>query len=342
MNSRKSLRYWGILLVIIIAITFIQLPYYVSTPGLAKKLSPIIEVEGGYKDANSSGDFMLTTIRIGRANLFEYIWAHFNDYHLIYELDEIRPSGESDEEYRQRQLHMMDTSKEAATYVAYKHAGKEVTLTSKGVYIVQVFDNMPAAGKLKSWDKIISIDNNDILYSDQLIQYLANKKLNDIVTLKVERNKKTIELEITLDKYIDAERVGLGIQLADNLVVQANPPVHIDTNQIGGPSAGLMFSLEIYNQLVEEDITKGYRIAGTGEIDLDGNVGRIGGIDRKIVAAHKAGADIFLAPNEGGKEGSNYEEALATAKDINTKMQIVPVDTFYDALRFLESLEEKK
>ena len=80
------------------------------------------------------------------------------------------------------------------------------------------------------------------------------------------------------------------------------PKVTVKTDEIGGPSAGFMFSLEIYNQLTEEDLTKGYQIAGTGTIDADGTVGPIGGIEQKIVAADKAGAEFFFAPNEKGSK----------------------------------------
>ncbi|MCK9906873.1 hypothetical protein MXD63_43635, partial [Frankia sp. Cpl3] len=95
---------------------------------------------------------------------------------------------------------------------------------------------------------------------------------------------------------------------------------------IGGPSAGLMFTLEIYDQLnTELDVTRGYRVAGTGTISADGTVGRIGGINHKIVAADKAGAEIFFAPDDAEGEISNYQEAMATAKRIGTKMRVVPV-----------------
>ena len=116
----------------------------------------------------------------------------------------------------------------------------------------------------------------------------------------------------------------------------------IDAHKIGGPSAGLMFTLEIYNQLVKEDITKGHEIAGTGTINEKGEVGPIGGISQKVVAAHNAGAEIFFAPNENGKEKSNYKDAVKTAKDINTKMKIIPVDTLDDALMYLDKMSEKK
>ena len=145
----------------------------------------------------------------------------------------------------------------------------------------------------------------------------------------------TVEVKAFPD---DPEKVGIGIQLVTNEEIETVPPVKIKSGNIGGPSAGLMFSLEIYNQLTEEDITKGHYIAGTGEIDYDGRVKRIGGIDKKVVAADKEGIEIFFAPNEEGASDSNYQEAKATAEKIKTDMKIIPVDTFDDALTYLENL----
>lgn len=140
----------------------------------------------------------------------------------------------------------------------------------------------------------------------------------------------------------DSNKVGIGITLVDDKEIITNPKVTVNTDEIGGPSAGLMFTLEIYNQLMEEDFTRGYRIAGTGTIDSKGNVGPIGGIDQKVVAADKAGAEIFFAPNEKGKSGSNYRVAVKTARDIDTKMKIVPVDVFDDAVNYLQKLPKKE
>src|SRR5699024_9209722 len=99
------------------------------------------------------------------------------------------------------------------------------------------------------------------------------------------------------------------------------------------------FSLEIYNQLTESDVTKGYNVIGTGEVDFEGNVLRIGGVDKKVVAAHKSGGDIFFVPNEGGHEESNFNEAKKVAEDLQTEMEIVPIDHFDDALEYLKALE---
>src|SRR5699024_11387376 len=118
----------------------------------------------------------------------------------------------------------------------------------------------------------------------------------------------------------DPEEVGIGIQLVRNEEIEAEPPVNIKSGDIGGHSAGLMFSLAIYNQLTEEDITKGYNIAGTGAIGSDGNVERIGSIDKKVVAADEEGVENFSAPTENGRKGNNYTDAKkAHKKDRKTQ-----------------------
>jgi PDZ domain-containing protein len=129
--------------------------------------------------------------------------------------------------------------------------------------------------------------------------------------------------------------------LVDDKEIIVNPKVTVKTDEIGGPSAGLMFALEIYDQLMEEDFTKGYKIAGTGTIDSKGAVGPIGGIDQKIVAADKAGAEIFFAPNEKGISDSNYNLAVKTVNEIDSKMKIVPVDLIDDAINYLQKLPMK-
>ena len=119
-----------------------------------------------------------------------------------------------------------------------------------------------------------------------------------------------------------------------------DPVVSINSEQIGGPSAGLMFSLEIYNQLTIGDLTKGYQIAGTGTLDEGGKGWTDWRHRQKIVATDHSGADIFFAPNEYGAANSNYQDALIAAKDIDSKMKIVPVDSFDKCMHYLEKLKK--
>ena len=339
MRKKHSYRFLIIIGLIFLVSTFYYLPYYVTKPGMAKELNPIVEVEGGNDE---EGSFMLTTIRMGKANIYAYAIAKLSKYQELYPIESVRSKDESEEEYSVRQLHMMDSSKLNAIEVAYKKAGLPVNYRFKGIYVLHVVADMPAEGILLPGDRISKIDDKEFESMKDFIQYVSEKKNGDVVEVTYERKDKIDTAAIAVKSFKnEPKKVGMGIGLVDDKELKVEPKVTIDTEEIGGPSAGLMFSLEIYNQLVKEDLTKGYKIAGTGTIDSDGTVGRIGGIEQKIVAADKADAEIFLAPNEKGEEESNYKLALQTAKDIGSTMKIIPINTFDEAVLYLENLKAK-
>ncbi|WP_026566353.1 SepM family pheromone-processing serine protease [Bacillus sp. UNC41MFS5] len=338
---RKKIYIGSALVITIIFVwgMFYSLPYYVSKPGMAKELGPIITVEGGDKD---EGNFMLTTVRMGRANIFSYIEAKVRKYEELYPLEMILNKKETEEEYNVRQLHLMAGSKLNAIEVAYRKAGLPVKYKYKGIYVVQVIPDMPAYGKLLAGDRIFKVDGKQLPSSENFIDYVSSKHAGDKVELTYLRNKSTKTVTLKLQAFKEnPQKVGIGISLVDDKEIMVDPKVKVKTDEIGGPSAGFMFSLEIYNQLTDGDLTKGYQIAGTGTIEVDGTVGPIGGIEQKIVAADKAGAEIFLAPNEKGIKNSNYRDAVKTAREIKTNMKIVPIDTFDEAVSYLENLKEK-
>ncbi|WP_100011063.1 SepM family pheromone-processing serine protease [Lentibacillus sediminis] len=328
----------SLLVVVIIAyfLSAYQLDYYIQRPGGADELDPIVEVNGGY---GSEGDMHLVTISGGQATPVQYVLAHILPHHEVLPLHQVRPEGISEEEYMQAQLQMMESSQEASTVVAYQAAEEGIDIDYNGVYVVSVVEGMPADANLEVGDRITGIDGTEIQEAEDLISYVDGKGAGDTITLEIVRGEETITEEVELGTFPDGEQVGIGISLVTDRSVEVEPEVKFSSGQIGGPSAGLMFSLEIYDQLTEEDLTKGYKVAGTGEIDYSGNVGRIGGIDKKVVASDDEGVDIFFAPNENGAENSNYEVAVETAEEINSDMEIVPVDTFSDALNYLQDLE---
>ncbi|RIU96469.1 SepM family pheromone-processing serine protease [Oceanobacillus picturae] len=330
-----------LIIVVIIAyfIAAFKLPFYIYKPGGADALNPIVSVEEGYQ---SEGDMHLVTISGGQATPIQYVWAKLLPHHQILPIEEVRPEGISDDEYMHAQLQMMENSQEASTVVAYEAADKEITIDYNGVYVVSVVEGMPAEGKLEMGDRIIGIDGVDVKEADDLISYVESKNADDTIEVEFVRDEETQFKEIQLQTFSDTEnKIGIGIQLVTDRSVSVDPTIEFSSGSIGGPSAGLMFSLEIYDQLTEEDITRGYEIAGTGEIDYDGTVYRIGGIDKKVVAADKEGVDIFFAPNEEGREDSNYQVASETVEEIGTDMKVVPIDTFKDALDYLEKLEPR-
>jgi Lon-like protease len=342
MNRKKIIRNILLIAAILLAISFYYLPYYVSKPGMAKELEPIIEVEDGYDE---KGSFMLTTVRMGRANIYSYLMAKMSKYQELYTMDEIKGEDETDEEYNVRQLYLMDSSKWAAIEVAYKKANIPVDVRYKGVYVLNVVPDMPAEGKLQPADRIFKVDGIEFTSSEQFMNYISSKKVGDLVVLTYDRKNKINEVSLTVSEFKQEEnkgKVGMGIGLVDDKELIVQPKVKVQSDEIGGPSAGFMFSLEIYNQLTKEDFTKGYKVAGTGTISPDGTVGKIGGIEQKVVAADKAGAEIFFAPHENGEKDSNYQKAIIAAKDIETNMVIVPIHTFDDAVNYLDKLETKK
>ncbi|WNF35569.1 PDZ domain-containing protein [Bacillaceae bacterium IKA-2] len=336
---------WIFLIIILLFVNFYQFPYYFTKPGDAKVLHTVIEVAGAYED---EGTFLLTTVRMGKANVVNYYWAKWsNSRELIHE-DFIRRGGETDEDYHHRQMMMMSSSQDIATIVAYNYAGKKAYYENYGVFVTGTVEGMPAFGLLQVGDLITEVDENKITTVDELLAQLEDKRKNDEVFLTVVRDDTKTKLELSVTTFpedLDSaqDRVGIGITSPiTKRELIASPIIKIDTNKIGGPSAGLMFSLEIYNQIIKEDITKGYAIAGTGSLNEVGEVGRIGGAKQKVIAAERAGANFFFAPNEFDSLTSNYTEALQTAEENNVKMKIVPIDTFEDAIKFLATLDPKK
>lgn len=335
--SKNKVIYVIIVVVIAYFLASYKLPYYIQRPGGADELDPIVEVENGFE---SKGEMHLVTVSGMQATPVQYILAKILPHNEIMPIEDAFPHGVSQDDYMEAQLQVMENSQEAATVVAYTEADADIQIEYDGVYVVSVLPDMPADGKLNTGDKIIGIDGRTITDANDLIEYVETKEKEESITLEFVRDEETLTTEITLD-IIDEDqgKIGIGISLVTDRSVQVSPDIEFTSGRIGGPSAGLMFSLEIYDQLTEEDITKGYQIAGTGEIDYDGNVYRIGGIDKKIIAADKKGIDIFFAPSENGRPDSNYQEALEVAKEIDSDMEIVPVDTFKDALEYLKNLE---
>lgn len=334
--TRKRIYTTLFISLLLMFILLYDLPYYGYQPGHADAISPMLTVEDAYE---AEGEFHLVTVSGMQLSLLQLVIAKWRPYYEVVPLEEVRPDGISDDEYMHYQLMLMDGSKHAAMVVAFEAANKKVEKIDNGVYVVRIVQGMPAEGKLEMGDRITQIDDRKITRSDQLVDYVKGKKAGDLLQIKAVRDEVEIEVEIAVQEFPDEEEVGIGIQLVTDQDITTEQAVEVDSGKIGGPSAGLMFALTLYNQLVEEDITKGYQIAGTGEIDESGAVKRIGGVDKKVVAADKAGMDIFFVPNEAGRAGSNYEVAKETAKDIGTDMEIVAVDTFEEALAYLEALD---
>lgn len=327
----KTIRNVSILIFLLVVLYFYPLPYYVTSPGSVEALAPIIKVEDGYKE---KGSFSLVTVYLSKANVFSYLNSKIDPYIHLHKKEEIMDENETDEEYDVRSLKDMDDAKTDAMITAFTEASIPFEAVYNGVYVLHVEKGKPANGKIKPGDRIVKIDDIKLEKQMQYREIFDKKKIGDKVKLDFIRGKKEANVTLKLVEISDG-KPGIGIALLEDKKIKSNVSVKIESEKIGGPSAGLMFTLEIFNQLTKKDYTKGYKIAGTGSIDELGNVGAIGGIDQKVVAASENGTKIFFAPREFG----NYKTAVKTAKNIKTKMKIVPVETFNDAIKYLDRLK---
>ncbi|WCN39048.1 SepM family pheromone-processing serine protease [Aneurinibacillus uraniidurans] len=361
MNGRRRFikSRWGafgigaLIVVILFGIALSPTSYYIIRPGSAIELQPIVTVEGGAK--HEKGTLMLTTVRMGPANVLGYIVGKLDPYTELRKEETVKSPYETDEQYNERELLDMKNSQQNAMMVAFRKAGLPVTVTEEGALVVFFVPNMPAKQYLQIGDVITKVGNVSVRNSKQLLDVLHQYKAGDTARLTLMRDGKEITASVPLKPLPVAAgekpRAGIGIAYPDPdgpmtaRDVQVPKKVEIQSENIGGPSAGLMFTLEILSQLTPGDLTKGYRIAGTGTIRQDGTVGPIGGAYHKVRAAEKMNADIFFAPNNdvmpGSKMRSNYVEAKEEAEKLGMKVKVVPVRTVDDALNYLKSIPPK-
>jgi Lon-like protease len=347
---KKKISIYALLLVLICFFMLYRLDAYIMKPGSAYDVSKFVTVENDHTE--NKGSMSLMTVAMQQATPFSYLWAKTQKYQKIMDISQVRNPLEDEEEYNVRQLKLMSDSQFNAKYVAFQKAGIQTKVIFNGVFVLNVLEGGASDNLLKAGDEIIEVDGQSIRNQQMLVDLLKPKQLGDKVTIKFIRNQKEQEVAITLKEIPKSEekRAGLGITYAESKSIETDPKVSMKTEDIGGPSAGLMFTLEILDQLLEEDLTKGYAVAGTGEMLVDGSVGRIGGIDYKVIAADRDGMEIFFAPDDEispemkakyPELESNYATAVKTAKEIGTKMKIVPVKTVDDAIEYLKQLPPK-
>ena len=314
----------------------ITVPYYTLSPGPVYDTSDFIEVEGG--TISTEGELFFLTVSLKEANIFEYAAGSLDDRVTIRERETIRPIGVSPEDLRRESLDSMEQSKQNATFVALTQLGYEVTFIGTGALVIETIPDSAADGVLLAGDIIIEMDGETVAFRSDIIDELGGLEIGDDVEFVVERPVDNAtdayaqeDVELTLGPHVDdPTQPMVGVLLGNNEpIIEFPVVVHIDSQNIGGPSAGLMFTLQIMDQLTDDEITKGHRIAGTGIIGKDGTVGAIGGIQQKVYGAIDAGAFAVLVP------AANFDDAVEAAGD---DIQLVRIETIDDAVAFLESL----
>lgn len=349
MRGFKSVFNILVVVTILVILGFSPIPYVLETTRPALHAKDFISVEGQYE--NKSGQILLTAVGISKARGFSVLLALLPDYSLISESDYIIPEDYYDthDKVEEAKSSTIEASLLNALQVAYQAANKPVYVSyDDKIYVKSVYPSSKFANKLQKGDQILKVNGQVFSSTFEIADQIEKGKVGDIVTIEYNHNGVVETASAPLIINNSTGKVDLGAELYSQILYGSNPNVNFKTNGVGGPSGGLMFGLEIYNQLVADDITKGHIIAGTGTIDHNGKVGEIDGVEKKVLAADKAGAEYFFAPDNdiepeiarlNPKLRTNYHRALSEAIKIKSKMKIVPVRTFNDALNYLRQLQ---
>jgi PDZ domain-containing protein len=325
---RKAINYGFIILIIFSLGFLVQMNYFLVKPGSAEELGRLIQVEG--QQRQEQGQFYMLTVSQHQANLWSFLYGYFHPSVDVRPISKVVPPDMSLEEYNALMRSWMQDSKDLAGVIALRRAGYEVPIISDGVEIVELLSDSPAEGILRKGDIITAVEGKDVYLAEEVVACIQKKKVGEKVRITFQREEKSREVEIlTTTQPDEPHRAALRLYVR---TLNWKPPfplkINIETGPVSGPSAGMMFVLEILDRLLPENLTGGHRIGGTGTIALDGKVGGIGGVKQKVLAAERAGIEYFIVPAE------NYKEALQAA----TSLKVISVNNLEEALSFLRTL----
>jgi len=304
--------------------SFYPSDHYIFLPDPARSVEPLVHVEGEHEDEGPGGIYMVDVI-VRKASLLERYFPGIHEGATVIPADVYNPQNLPERIQRQQGLAEMSSSQRIAAAVALRELGYKVT--PDGVVVSAVDVGSPADGVLKPDDVIVGANGKDVAEPEDLSRVMSDVKPGEKVTLQVERagSEQTVEVG-TKASDDNPPRAIMGILVEPKLDLPVD--ITIDTGQIGGPSAGLAFALDIIDELGPTDIDHGERVVATGELALDGTVHEIGGIEQKTVGARDAGADVFLVPDANAEAARKYADGL----------RIVPVSDLDEALHALATL----
>ena len=316
----------SILIILIFIILFkIELPYTIYMSGGTSNVSTSIKVEN---ESISTGTYKSLYVLSTKANPITYLLSKvISKWDLIENKEMILNEDEKYDDIFLRDKLFLEYSKMLAIKTAYTKANKEYKILETNLYVIG------SECDIKIGEKILKID--DIIVNDvsDIKKILENKNINDEVIVESIYKDNTYKRSIKIREK-DGNKI-LGIYAIKLEKYEVNPKIEIktDSNEAGA-SSGLMLTLSIYDKLIDEDLSKGLLIAGTGSIEEDGKIGKIDGLKHKMLGLSKEKYDVFFIPFD------NEEEANEINKKYNLNMEYVPVKTFDEAVNYLLSVKK--
>lgn len=306
------------------AIAIVEVPLTAFTPAPAVTIEDHLTVADG---AELSGDYVLTAVELEHPTFAEFGASFFSDDTEVVFNRRVVPPGVDPEEFVRLQRQIFIESARVAGAVAMEAAGLEVSVSGGGVRVVDVVDGSPADDVVRQGDVITHVDGERVRLASALAALTMRADVGEVVELTIERGDRTLTEEVELERIDELDRAGLGVAIR-TLSPELDLPrdLDIELENVGGPSAGLMLALTVFDSLDDTDLLDGRKIAGTGTIDLRGMVGEVSAIDLKVIAAERAGADVFLVPASQADQ----------ARDAADQVDVVPVRTFDDAVEALQ------
>ncbi len=300
-----------IALLVINLLFWVQLPYVIYAPGGAIDLSDRISVEDGYE---SDGKLQMAYVTMVKGSIPFLLASYIIPNWDIVPKSDVTYDNETLEQTIQMDKIDLQASQDCAVISAFNLANEEIEITDYHNTVTYIADE--AQTDLELLDEIISVDDKKVESIDDYKEIVNDHQEGDILTLKVKRDEK--EQEVKIKVYNTEYGLKTGIMFTTTYDYETKKEVKLKTKSSeSGPSGGLMSALSIYDALVEEDLTKGKNIIGTGTIDEFGNIGQIGGVKYKLIGAVKNDAEVFIVPEE------NYEEAKKVATENNYDIIII-------------------
>jgi len=328
-------------LIVLSCVAFlVPVPYVTLRPGPAFDTlgefngDPIFTFGKNVRTYPTSGSLDFTTVSVTRADsdvsLGEAFRSYFENDVAVVPKSLIYPDNQSAEDSTEESAAQLNGSKDSSRVAALRAAGFTVTGVPS---IAEVVKGGASEGSLRAGDVVRTVDGKRVRSVEETIEAVADRKPGQSVRLGITRKTKASEVSIvTRPDPQDPQRPRVGVSLS----TKYRYPFEVDNNvsrEVGGPSAGSMFALAIYDKLTPGSLTGGEVVAGTGEIDYDGNVGQIGGVAQKLVSSQEDGATFFLSP------AGNCTEALRAPVDF-AQITVLRIETLEGAISSLEALAE--